>query len=156
MQLRQSVALQKRIIILDGGRHFHLLILFGDVFLLVPLELALGLLEGCAVLDEFAHELLLLAGPLLGEGLAFAVFDFLHEEGEVGVLLEVAGKDLIVLGQELLIVLLAHQVALVLHQLHVPHVELAVRLDLLDYSNQTLPSALQFTNYMHAYSKASS
>lgn len=109
----------------------------------VPRELALDLLGRLSLPDDPAHELLLLVGPLLALGLALALLDLAHQQRQVGVLLVVAREHLVVLGQELLVVPLADQVPLLLHQLHVPHVELRTRLDLLDYADQVVPGRLQ-------------
>ena len=111
----------------------------------MPLKFALDDGKRRPFLDEPPHELLLLTRPLFGEGLGFAIFDLLHEEGEIGVLLEVARENLVIFGQKLLVVLLADQVALLLHQLHVTHVKLSVCLDLLDYSDEALTRPLKLS-----------
>ena len=122
----------------------------------MALKLALYFLHRGTLFHHLPHELFLLRCPLLRLALGFPVFDFLHEEGEVSVFLEVARQYLIILCQKLLIVLLRDQVALLLHELHVPHVKLRVRLDLLDDADQILTGFLQFSKWFHQYYSASS
>ena len=82
--------------------------------------------------------MLLLVVPFLGLRLCLFVLYFLHEEGKVCVFLEIARQYLIIFCQKLLIILFGDQVSLLLHQLHVPHVELRIGLDLLDDADQIL------------------
>lgn len=124
----------------------ELLVLLLYLVLPVSLELLLDVLEGeLPVLDDLPHEFLLLVRPFLALGFALPLLNLLHQEGQVRILLVVAGEYLVVLGQELLVVLLADQVALLLHELHVAHVKFWTGLDLLDDPDEVLASGLQLS-----------
>jgi hypothetical protein len=108
--------------------------MFGQFFLGYFRKLLLDVCKGAILLlHHFFHEGLFLVGQLPDRLLDLFFLHFLHQQGQICIFFKVPRKDLLVLRQKLLIVLFRDELSLVFHQLHVSHVKLGTRLDLLDY-----------------------